>query len=176
MLLHCYFVFNTDKLNLRPPFFKNQLSMSIVNFVLPFLVDPFPMPWATPRSVSFRGLIQNFRRAYPPLSHAESFPPGCHCGESCVAWVWVPARRRHIWVEFVILWVLQDSLLLKNQLSQIPTRSGMCGHIWKSATWVKKLQNSQLKIMLYQFSRAWLYLAAFAIFRSYLWHLSSFYW
>ena len=31
--------------------------------------------WATPRSVSFRGLIQNFRRASPPLSYAE-FPPG----------------------------------------------------------------------------------------------------
>ena len=28
--------------------------------------------WATPRSVSFRGLIQNFRRAFPPLSYAES--------------------------------------------------------------------------------------------------------
>ena len=31
--------------------------------------------WATPRFVSFRGLIQNFRRAPPPLSYAE-FPPG----------------------------------------------------------------------------------------------------
>ena len=31
--------------------------------------------WATPRSVSFRGLIQNFRRAFPPLSYAESPPP-----------------------------------------------------------------------------------------------------
>ena len=31
--------------------------------------------WATPRSVSFRGLIQNFRQASPPLSYAES-PPG----------------------------------------------------------------------------------------------------
>ena len=30
---------------------------------------------ATPRSVSFRGLIQNFRRASPPVSYAES-PPG----------------------------------------------------------------------------------------------------
>ena len=30
--------------------------------------------WATPRSVSFRGLIQNFQRASPPLSYAE-FPP-----------------------------------------------------------------------------------------------------
>ena len=30
---------------------------------------------ATPRSVSFRDLIQNFRRASPPLSCAES-PPG----------------------------------------------------------------------------------------------------
>ena len=30
--------------------------------------------WATPRWVSFRGLIQNFRRASPPLSYAE-FPP-----------------------------------------------------------------------------------------------------
>ena len=28
--------------------------------------------WATPRSVSFRGLIQNFLRASPPLSYAES--------------------------------------------------------------------------------------------------------
>ena len=32
--------------------------------------------WATPRSVSFRGLIQNFRRASSPLSNAESPPPG----------------------------------------------------------------------------------------------------
>ena len=31
--------------------------------------------WAPPRSVSFRGLIQNFRRASPSLSYAES-PPG----------------------------------------------------------------------------------------------------
>ena len=30
--------------------------------------------WVTPRSVSFRGLIQNFRRASPPLSYAESPP------------------------------------------------------------------------------------------------------
>ena len=30
--------------------------------------------WATPRSVSFRGLIQNFRRAPTPLSYAESPP------------------------------------------------------------------------------------------------------
>ena len=30
--------------------------------------------WATPRSVSFRGLIQNFRRASPPLSYARSPP------------------------------------------------------------------------------------------------------
>ena len=29
--------------------------------------------WALPRSVSFRGLIQNFRRASPPLSYAR--PP-----------------------------------------------------------------------------------------------------
>ena len=28
--------------------------------------------WATPGSVSFRGLIQNFRRASPPLSYVES--------------------------------------------------------------------------------------------------------
>ena len=32
--------------------------------------------WATPRSVFLRGLIQNFRRASPPLSYAESPPPG----------------------------------------------------------------------------------------------------
>ena len=76
----------------------------------------------------------------------------------------------------VFLRVLQDSPLLKNQLFQLPTRSVMRGHILKSATWVKKLQNSLLKIMLYQFSGAWLYLAAFAIFRSYLWYLSLFYW
>ena len=31
--------------------------------------------WATPRSVYFRGFIQNFRRASPPLSYAE-YPPG----------------------------------------------------------------------------------------------------
>ena len=31
--------------------------------------------WATPRSVFFRGLIQNFRQASPPLSYAESPPP-----------------------------------------------------------------------------------------------------
>ena len=33
--------------------------------------------WATPRSVSFRGLIQNFRRASPPFSYASApAPPG----------------------------------------------------------------------------------------------------
>ena len=32
--------------------------------------------WATPRSVSFRGLIQNFPRASPPISYAESPPLG----------------------------------------------------------------------------------------------------
>ena len=31
--------------------------------------------WATLRSVSFLGLIQNFQRASPPLSCAESLPP-----------------------------------------------------------------------------------------------------
>ena len=31
--------------------------------------------WATPRLVSFRGLIQNFRWASPPLSYV-AFPPG----------------------------------------------------------------------------------------------------
>ena len=31
--------------------------------------------WATPRSVSFGGLIQNFRRASVPPSYAESPPP-----------------------------------------------------------------------------------------------------
>ena len=30
--------------------------------------------WATPRSVSFSGLIQNFRSASPPLSYADSPP------------------------------------------------------------------------------------------------------
>ena len=30
--------------------------------------------WATPRSVSFRGLIQNFQRASPPLSYVASSP------------------------------------------------------------------------------------------------------
>ena len=30
--------------------------------------------WATPRSVSLRDLIQNFRRASPPLSYEESPP------------------------------------------------------------------------------------------------------
>ena len=30
---------------------------------------------ATPRLVSFKGLIQNFRQASPPLSYAESPPP-----------------------------------------------------------------------------------------------------
>ena len=37
--------------------------------------------WATPRSVSFRGLIQNFRRPSPPLSYAESpHPQGATSG------------------------------------------------------------------------------------------------
>ena len=40
--------------------------------------------WATPRSVSFRGLIQNFRRASPPLSYAESLPPPPGLTESIV--------------------------------------------------------------------------------------------
>ena len=31
--------------------------------------------WATPISVSFRGLIQNFRLASPPLSYAAPPPP-----------------------------------------------------------------------------------------------------
>ena len=30
--------------------------------------------WAPSRSISFRGLIQNFRRASPPLSYTESRP------------------------------------------------------------------------------------------------------
>ena len=30
--------------------------------------------WVTPRSVSFRGLIQNFQRASPPLSYASPPP------------------------------------------------------------------------------------------------------
>ena len=35
--------------------------------------------WATPIPVSFRGLIQNFRLASPPLSYAET-PPPLHMG------------------------------------------------------------------------------------------------
>ena len=31
--------------------------------------------WAPPRFVSFRGLIQNFGRASPPLSYGEPPPP-----------------------------------------------------------------------------------------------------
>ena len=31
--------------------------------------------WAAPRLVSFRGLIQNFRRASPPLSYGSPPPP-----------------------------------------------------------------------------------------------------
>ena len=43
--------------------------------------------WATPRSAYFRGLIQNFRRASPPLSYAE-YPPGLkhtHCSSVAAA-------------------------------------------------------------------------------------------
>ena len=32
--------------------------------------------WAMPRLVSFRGLIQNFRRAFPPPSICGVPPPG----------------------------------------------------------------------------------------------------
>ena len=39
--------------------------------------------WATPRSVFFRGLIQNFGRASPPLSYAES-PPHYRLHKSCI--------------------------------------------------------------------------------------------
>ena len=39
--------------------------------------------WATPRLVSFRGLIQNFRQASPPLSYAES-PPGGRDWFTCI--------------------------------------------------------------------------------------------
>ena len=42
--------------------------------------------WATSKLVSYRGLIQNFRRASPPLSYAESPPRaafwGCYRGIS----------------------------------------------------------------------------------------------
>ena len=34
--------------------------------------------WATPKSVSVRGLIQHIRRASPPLSYAESLPRDFH--------------------------------------------------------------------------------------------------
>ena len=33
--------------------------------------------------VSFRGLIQNFRQASPPLSYAESPPPGSQPQDAC---------------------------------------------------------------------------------------------
>ena len=55
--------------------------------------------WATPRLVSFRGLIQNFRRASLPLSYAES-PPGANrsggrVGKgrracNCISGIWIP--------------------------------------------------------------------------------------
>ena len=53
-------------------------------FYLPHSYNPrfliFPLQgsrkaWAAPRSVSFWGLIQNFRRASPPLSYTDSPPP-----------------------------------------------------------------------------------------------------
>ena len=43
--------------------------------------------WVTPRSVSLRGLIQNFRPASPPLSYAESPQGNLEGGTSN----WVPA-------------------------------------------------------------------------------------
>ena len=42
--------------------------------VLTWSLSGVKKAWATPRSVSFTGLIQNFRRASLPLSYVESPP------------------------------------------------------------------------------------------------------
>ena len=53
-----------------------NLSFLICSFVcvLTWSLLGVKKVWASPRSVSFRGLIQNIRRASPPLSYAESPP------------------------------------------------------------------------------------------------------
>ena len=59
--------------------------------------------WATPRSVSFRGLIQNFPRASPPISYAESPPPG---GFDCIKInktdTWTGIKKMWKWVNGVM--------------------------------------------------------------------------
>ena len=81
-------------------------------------------------------------------------PPGCHGGESCVARVWVPARRRHIWVEFVIVFLARSERFFSGYF-RIPisskTNSPKFQLDWNARTHFivsylgKKLQNSQLK-------------------------------
>ena len=49
--------------------------------------------WATPRSVSFRGLIQNFRRASPPISNVESPSPRCLYIYICFKHGWIDPSK-----------------------------------------------------------------------------------
>ena len=51
---------------------KNIYIYIYIVFVSTWSLLGVKKAWATTRSVSFRGLIQNFRRASPLLSYAES--------------------------------------------------------------------------------------------------------
>ena len=78
--------------------------------------------WATSRLVSFRGLIQNFRRPSPPLSHGSSPPPGpmINCMTNC----FLPCDLFNVrmsvmktWGTFIVIYccgtlvIIQSSLL-----------------------------------------------------------------
>ena len=87
--------------------------------------------------------------------HMRSLPPGCHGGESCVAWVEEPPRVDATsglsLLQFFSLaprgFSPGTSGLPSPQKPTLPNSNltGTRGHILQSATWVKKLQNSQLK-------------------------------
>ena len=65
-----------DELNIHDDAFKNYLWVKLFDDdVFAIIKSHCSFYWATPKLVSFRGLIQNFRRASPPLLYESTPPP-----------------------------------------------------------------------------------------------------
>ena len=65
-----------DELNIHDDAFKNYLWVKLFDDdVFAIIKSHCSFYWATPKLVSFRGLIQNLRRASLPLLYESTTPP-----------------------------------------------------------------------------------------------------
>ena len=152
--------------------------MSIVSFILPFLVDPFSNAFGHAQI----GLLQGFNSKFPtsiPTPVICRVPPPRGVTVVRVLWPWFESPRVDATSGLSLLQFFSlaprgfspgTSGFPSPQKPTLPTSNS----IWNARTHFKvsyvgkKITKFTTEKMLYQFSRAWLYLAAFAIFRSYL--------